>query len=274
MPDDGTLGVIAGAGSLPRLIIAEAVRQRRPVFAVGFHDHTDPAALAGIPHLLTRPGKAGTVIKALHRATVRDVVLAGGLRRPSFAELRPDLYAARFLARIGRSALGDDGLLRAVIALLEREGFRVVGAADLVGALTVQAGNLGAVSPSEAHLRDVELGVRVVTTLGRLDVGQAAVVQEGLVLGVEGVEGTDGLIARCGALARRGVRPTLVKLAKPQQDTRVDLPTVGLSTVKALATAGFAGLVVEAGRTLVLDGSGVVALADRHGLFITAVTVS
>ena len=274
MSDEGKLGLLAGAGALPKLIIAEAARRNRPIFVVGFSGHVDPAILENTPHIFARPGRAGAILRALRHENVTDLVMAGGIRRPSLAELRPDWYAARFLARLGRSMLGDDGLLSAVARQFEAEGFRVVGAADLIGSLTFPAGALGAVAPTEDQRAGIALGIEVVRTLGRLDVGQAAVVQQGLVLGVEGLEGTDALIARCGALARAGDSPVLVKLAKPQQDTRVDLPTIGESTITALSAAGFGGVAIEAHRTQILDAPATIALADRHGLFLSAVEVT
>ena len=271
MPPEPKLGVLAGAGSLPRLVIAEALRTERPLFVIAFHGHTAPETIAGVPHQWFRLGNAGAVLKMLRREGVRDVVFAGAIRRPSLAELRPDLYTIRFFARLGRKALGDDGLLRALAALLEEEGFHVVGATELVNRVVIAPGMLGLLQPSEIHQVDIEHGFRVVAVLGGLDIGQAVVVQQGFVLGVEGAEGTDELIARCAKLARDGSRPVLVKAAKPQQDSRLDLPTIGVSTIDALAKARFAGLAIEAGRTLVLDADAVAHSADKAGLFVSAV---
>ncbi len=271
MPDP-KLGVLTGAGSLPKLIIAEALRNERPVFAIAFNGYTDPDTVTGIPHAWFRLGNAGAVLKTLRREGVRDVVFAGAIRRPTVTELRPDLYTIKFFARLGWRALGDDGLLRALAGLLEEEGFRVIGASDIVNSFVIEKGILGAVKPTEIHSVDIEHGFRVVETLGALDIGQAVVVQQGFVLGVEGAEGTDRLIARCADLARGGSRPILVKGAKPQQDSRLDMPTIGLSTIEALAVADFAGLAIEAGRTIMLDAHAVTAAADRHGLFISAQT--
>jgi DUF1009 family protein len=270
MPPNGKLGVIAGAGSLPRQIIAEAIAQGRSVFVVAFTGHCDPATVENMPHRWFRLGQAGAVLKELRRQSVHDIVMAGAIRRPSLAELRPDFYTIRFYARLGVKGLGDDGLLRAIAHLLEGEGFRVIGAKDIVGDLIIQKGVLGSMRPSDIHLADIAHGFSVIATLGGIDIGQAVVVQQGMVLGVEAAEGTAQLIARCAGLARGGSRPVLVKAAKPGQDTRLDLPTIGAATIEQLSAADFAGIAIEAGRTIVLDTAAVVASADLKNLFIAA----
>ena len=194
--------------------------------------------------------------------------MAGPVRRPSLTELRPDLTTARFLARVGARALGDDGLLRAVIGLLEDEGFRVVGVHEILGDILAHEGTWGRHTPDAVAWRDIERGLRVATALGREDVGQAVVVQQGIVLGVEGIEGTDRLLARCGDLRRPGEGGVLVKIRKPAQDQRADLPTVGTRTVAGAKAAGLRGIAVEAGSTLVMDYDALVAEADAAGLFL------
>ena len=258
------------------MIIDAAHRANRPVFVIGFAGHVDPRILVDTPHVITRPGRAGTIVRILRRNDVKTVVMAGAIRRPSFTDLRPDWYTARFLFRLGRramksSGLGDDGLLRAVARQFEKEGFKVAGAADLVAGLTIAAGPLGSLLPNEQQKLDIAQGVRVVRALGLQDVGQAAVVQQGMVLGVEALEGTDELIARCAKLARSGAAPILVKLAKPQQDLRLDMPTIGPGTVAALAAAKFAGAAVQAGRTILLDPQATIDAAEAHSLFVTAI---
>ena len=176
-------------------------------------------------------------------------------------------------AKTGARALGDDGLLSALVRALEDEGFRMVGADDVVSDLLAPQGPLGAVAPEAEAKADIALGIDVALALGALDVGQAVVVQQGLVLGVEAAEGTDALIERCGGLRRAGPGGVLVKVKKPGQDRRVDLPTIGVSTVTAAAAAGLSGIAVEAGGTLVMDRSAVAETADRVGVFVIGVPV-
>ena len=222
------LGVLAGGGPLPRQIVEHCRRQGRAVFVVAFQGQTDPATVAGdVPHVWTRLGAAGQTLKALRTAGCGELVMAGPVRRPAFGEIRPDLTAARFLGRLGPRALGDDGLLRAVMDLLEREGFRMIGLHEVLPDVLAGAGTLGRHSPDEAALADIRRGLSVARALGEQDVGQAVVVQQGMVLGVEAIEGTDRLLARCAELRRPGPGGVLGTVKKPQQDARADLPTIG-----------------------------------------------
>jgi len=266
------LGILAGRGDLPLRIVAHCRRIARPFFVVAFKDQADTDAFRDVPHTWVRLGAAGSALTALRENGVEEVVFAGGIKRPSLAALRPDARALKFFSKLGPAALGDDGLLRAIVATLEQEeGVRVVGVDQIIGGLTVAAGTLGAHAPDAEAGRDVDRGIDVLTALGTCDVGQAVVVQDGLVLGIEAVEGTDALLDRCGALRREGRGGVLVKLAKTGQETRVDLPTIGPETVRRARDAGLQGIAVHAGRTLVVDRDDAVALADAAGVFVVAV---
>lgn len=265
---DGPLGILAGGGALPRLLIAACRDSGRGCFVVGLEGQADPETVEGVAHGWAPLGAAGQVLDLLRGAGVRELVLAGAIRRPSLLSLKPDARGAAMLARIGLRALGDDSLLRAVIAELEREGFQVIGAQDVLAVLLAPAGSLGRHGPDATARADIERGVAVARALGGVDVGQAVVVQQGIVLAVEAAEGTDAMLARAGALRRPGPGGVLVKLAKPQQDRRADLPTIGPATVAAAIAAGLAGIAIEAGGALVLDRALLVAEADRVGLFV------
>ncbi|MEI6559176.1 MAG: lipid-A-disaccharide synthase [Rhodospirillaceae bacterium] len=265
------LGILAGGGALPGRLARAAHGAGREVVIVAFQGHTEPATVEGLPHLWTRFGAAAEIFAFLRREQVVELVFAGPVRRPALSEILPDWQAAKILAKIGSRSLGDDGLLRAVSNSLESEGFRVVGIHEILTDLLAPAGRLGRHAPDATAEADINRGVEVVTVLGRLDVGQAAVVQQGLVLGVEGIEGTDALIARCGSLRRAGPGGVLVKLKKPQQDRRLDLPTIGVTTVKGAAAAGLRGIAVEAGSALIIDRADAIAAADRLGLFLVGV---
>lgn len=267
------LAILAGGGTLPARI-AEAVRGRgREVFVVAFDGHTDPQTVVGLPHLWSRFGAAGTILRRLHQEGVGEVVLAGPVKRPSFTELMPDWRTARFLARVGTRALGDDGLLRAVVREVEEDGFRVVGLHELLKDLLTVAGPVGHLLPDPDAERDIARGVEVARALGSLDVGQGAVVQQGIVLAVEAIEGTDAMLGRCAGLTRPGLGGVLVKVKKPRQDRRIDLPTMGVTTVERAAAAGLRGIAVEAGGSLLVDRAAVAEAADRLGLFVLGIEV-
>ena len=200
--------------------------------------------------------------------------MAGAIARPSLAELRPDLGTARWLARIGTASSGDDGLLRSIIQALETEGFTVRGIDDLLSGLVADAGTYGRTQPDEAAWADIERGVSVAKALGAADVGQAVVVQQGLVLAVEALEGTDALLRRAAELRRDGPGGVLVKVTKPRQERRADLPSIGSGTVEGSATAGLKGIALEAGGTLIIDREAVIRAADAAGLFIVGLPPS
>ncbi|HUK60422.1 MAG TPA: UDP-2,3-diacylglucosamine diphosphatase LpxI [Stellaceae bacterium] len=267
------LGVVAGGGELPLRVIETARALARPVFVLALEGIADATVVGEAPHAWVRLGAAGEGFRLLREAGVEDVVLVGAVSRPSLAALRPDWRAAKFLARVSLRALGDDGLLRAVIAEFEGEGFRVVSLETLIADALAPEGAIGARMPGAEDEADIARGIEAAQELGRLDIGQAVVVQQGMVLGVEGIDGTDALILRCGALRRPGAGPVLVKIAKPGQDRRADLPTIGARTVELAADAGFAGIAVEAGSTLLVDRAAIAAAADARGLFVVGIRV-
>jgi len=262
------LGIIAGGGDLPLRLIEAARAAGRPHYVLAIKDQANLALAGDTPHDWVRLGAAGKGVDLLHANQVRDVVFAGGIKRPSLGALMPDARMVRFLAKLAGGSFGDDALLRKVIAEFEGEGFRVVGADDVLSSLVMAQGSFGRHVPDDLAWADVRRGIKIARAIGALDIGQAVVVQQGMVLGVEGIEGTDALIERCAGLRREGPGGVLVKAKKPDQDRRVDLPTIGPETVARAAAAGLRGIAVEAGETLVVDQPAVVAEADRLGLFL------
>jgi DUF1009 family protein len=268
----GKLGILAGAGTLPARLVEACRAADRPHFVLAFEGEADPATVAGAPHGWVRLGAAGEGFRLLRENGVEELVMAGGIHRPSVSSLRPDWRAARFFAKVGYRALGDDGLLSAIVKEFESEGFRVVGVDTVLPSALAPAGVFGKHAPDPQAEADIAHGMRLARAIGALDIGQAVVVQQGLVLGVEAIEGTDALLARCAGLRRPGPAGVLVKAKKPAQETRADLPTIGIRTVAAAGRAGLCGIAVEAGATLVLDLAGVAEAADRAGLFVVGVT--
>jgi UDP-2,3-diacylglucosamine hydrolase len=264
----GKLGIIAGGSALPAQVAHAALQQRRAVCVAALKGHAETDWLASVPHRWFRLGAAAAILDWMRAEGVTDICMIGRVRRPSMVEMMPDLATARLLARIGFGALGDDGLLRALTREIEAAGFRVVGAHDVLASLLAQPGLLAGTPPDAVAQADIALGVRVTKAMGLLDVGQAAVVQQGLVLAVEAIEGTDAMLARCGSLRRAGVGGILIKSRKPQQDARLDMPTMGAATVEAAAAAGLRGIAIEAGGALIVDQALVIEAAQRCGLFI------
>ncbi len=272
MSESATLGIIAGGGPFPGRVGAAAQAAGRPVFIVALRGFADPAVIAPFPHADVRMGAGGEILSQLRRHGCKDVVLIGPVRRPSLADIRPDTEGARILARIGRAAFsGDDGLLAAVVRVLGEEGFRVLGAHEVLTDAVGAAGVLGCHGPDADASADIARGVAVTRALGAVDVGQGCVVQQGIVLAVEAIEGTDAMMARAAGLARPGPGGVLVKLVKPGQERRADLPTIGPATLRAAAASGLRGVAFEAGGTLLTDRAGCVEAADAAGLFLIGI---
>jgi len=269
------LGIIAGGGELPRRLIESCRSKGRDVFVLALEGEAEPATVADVAHAWCRMGAAAKALSLLRNNGATDLVIAGGVRRPTLSAIRPDWRAAKFFAKVGYRLLGDDGLLSAIAKELEIEGFRLIGAHELLDdAASVAEGPLGRIRPSAEAESDIARGVAIARAIGALDVGQAAVVQHGLVLGVEAIEGTDGLLRRCAALRREGPGGVLVKVEKPGQEARIDRPTIGPRTVRLAAEAGLQGIAVEAGATLLIDRAEVIRAADAAGLFVVGVRVA
>jgi UDP-2,3-diacylglucosamine hydrolase len=258
------LGIIAGGGSLPSRLVDSCRAQGRPVFVLGLKGQAQikPDAWAEL-------GATDAAIRILKDNGVDTVVMAGAVRRPSLAEMKPDLRTVKLFAKLGMKALGDDALLRAVAGELEKDGFTVIGAHEVDATLLSPEGLIGTIAPNAAQQADIALGIKAARMLGALDAGQAVAVQQGVILGLEGVEGTDALIRRCGELRRKGASPVLVKCCKPGQDKRLDLPTVGIRTLRNCHAAGIGGVAVEAGASVLLDRADVAKAADALGIFLT-----
>ena len=266
------LGILAGSGDLPARLIAACQAAGREILVVAFEGETDSAAVSAVPHAWSRLAAVGRTLELLGQGGCEEVVMAGGMRRPKLSALKPDKRGAELLGKLVKGGLSDEKVLAAIIAELEAEGFRVVGAEQVLGGLLAPEGPIGKLAPEAGDWSDIDRGIRVLRALGAVDVGQAAVVRQGVVLGVEAQEGTDALIERCATLAPGERGGVLVKLAKPGQDRRVDLPAIGVATVKNAVAAGLRGIAVEAGGSLVIDRDEVAGAADEAGLFVIGVS--
>ena len=266
------LGIIAGGGSIPKKLIEFCKKNKRDYFVLAIEGNADKNLIDdSVPHQWIRIGQAGTGFKRFHDEKVQDVIMIGTIRRPGFFDLMPDLRTTAFFAKIGMKSLGDDGILRALVKEIESEGMAVKGVHEVLPKILVKKGVLGRHKPDKQAEADIRRGIEVALELGKLDVGQAVIVQQGLVLGVEGIEGTDELIRRCGDYRRKGEGGVLVKLRKPQQDMRIDLPTIGPRSVTRAKESGLRGIALHVGNGLIVDEDEVIRLADKEGLFVIGV---
>ena len=241
------LGLIAGGGGLPVEIATACQQAGRPLFIIRLKGFAGPE-LAGFPGADIGIAELGKCIRALKAAGCEAICFAGQVNRPDFAALRPDVRGLKALpGLIAAARHGDDGLLRALLQEFEKEGFRIEGADEAMGDLRLPLGVLGRIAPDARHQADIVRALHVARELGRMDMPSAL---------------------RGSPDALRGL---LAKAPKPIQETRVDLPTIGLATIQRAARAGLAGVVGEAGRLLVLDRSALIELADDLGLFVLGV---
>ncbi|XKM39090.1 LpxI family protein [Rhizobium ruizarguesonis] len=274
----GRLAIIAGGGLLPSYV-AEAARAagENPVI-VALKDESD-RRWEGYDHAVIAIGDFAALEGLLNCYGIGRVVMSGSVRRrPEWREVRPTLRTLMKMPAAIRTLLsgGDDTVLQMVIRLIEGNGRRVVGAHEIAPDLLASVGSLGAAAPGEEDRRDIGRAAEAAEMLGRLDVGQGAVAIGGRIVALEGPEGTDEMLERVAGLRAAGRisprrRGALVKLCKPQQDIRADLPAIGVSTVLNAKKAGLAGVAIEAGRSLVLDRAAVLKAADEAGLFVCGI---
>lgn len=267
------IGLIAGGGDLPAYV-AQAVTDSGDKLTVIEVNPDDPVGRFETSRRLPIT-KFGKVLKLLERESVTHVCLAGQVERPDFANFRPDMSAMRYLPGTVMAAKdGDDALLRHVMGIFESRGFTIISAQALSQSLLLGAGPLGLHTVTPTDRDDAERAMDIAQLIGRQDIGQGAVVAKGVVLAVEAQEGTDRMLEliaslpealRGNSIKRAGV---LAKRLKPNQDRRVDLPTIGPRTIELAAEAGLAGIIADAGEAFIIDREKTTQLADQHGLFV------
>lgn len=275
--DAGPVAIACGGGAFP-LALAEAVRASgREVLLFPIRGFADPA-LERFPHHWLALGQAGRLLRLMHQARARELVFIGSLVRPRLWQIRFDLKSLALLPYIARIFRGGDNRMLSAIALyFGKQGIRVRGADEVAPGLLMPEGVIGKRRPDAADEEDIAFGFSLVHTLGPFDVGQAAAIARKRVLAIEAAEGTSGLLANVAAMRKNGRlrlpkrAGILVKAPKPNQDRRVDLPAIGVETIKDAAAAGLKGIAVEAGGCLVADADALVRAADAAGLFVVGI---
>ncbi|MBO88870.1 MAG: UDP-2,3-diacylglucosamine pyrophosphatase [Rickettsiales bacterium] len=266
---DNKLGILAGGGELPGRLIQICRESGRPYHVIAIEGQADPKIIGACPHTWIRLGAAQKALDVARQEQFDEVVMVGPVKRPSIFALRPDALAARVLAKASASSvMGDDGLLKAIIIQIEAFGFKVVGPDEILGISVNIEGKLGYYGPDDVAMQDIRRGTLVLTALGPADVGQSVVIQDNIVIAIEAVEGTDAMIKRCGPLHREGLGGVLVKLPKPGQEKRADLPTIGPQTIENANKVGIRGIAIHANETLFVDRDKTIELANSLGLFI------
>jgi DUF1009 family protein len=270
------IGLIAGGGVMPFAVADSLIARGIDPVVFALKGACDPVAAERFRHHWISVGQLGRAEKLFRAENCRDLVFIGTLVRPALSEIRLDWMTVRVLRRVWAAFRGgDDHLLSGIGSLLEHDGFRMVGIKDVAPDLLMPQGCLTRTSPDENSAADIARGRDVLRALSPFDIGQAAIVIDGHVVGVEDIEGTDGLLARVARLRAEGrIRAktgygVLVKAPKSGQDLRFDLPTIGPRTVEGAAAAKLAGIAIVAGNTIVVEPQSVIEAADAAGLFVT-----
>jgi DUF1009 family protein len=275
-PQSSPIGLLAGRGRFP-IVFAEKARELGiPVVCVGIRGEASPE-LAGMvgKFYWARVAALGRIIRCFKREGVKELVMAGKITKAviyhpwRWLHLWPDWRTICYWFRRRRADNRDDTLLLGMIDEFATDGMTFASALDICPELLVQAGVLTRRRPTAREESDIAFGWQLAKEMGRLDVGQSVAICERAVLAVEAIEGTDQAILRAGELCRAGGF-VVVKVAKPQQDMRFDVPTIGCETIETIHRAGGRVLAIESGKTIVIDQSQTVALADRYGITIVA----
>lgn len=266
------IGLIAGNGQFPLLFARAAQKKSWDVYAVGYRDETDPQLRDHVTNLeWLYLGQVKKLINYFHKNDVREAVMIGAITKTRmFTNVRPDLKALSLVASMRHTH--DDAILRAFAELLEKEGIRVLASTLLLPELLAPAGIWTRRKPSSEQWQDIRLGWQIAKKIGRLDIGQCVVVGGGSVLAVEAIEGTDAAITRGGKLSKG--QAVVVKVCKPDQDIRFDVPAIGKETIETMRRARIKVLIIEAGKAVVFDQLPLVQMADQNGMVIAALNES
>src|SRR5436309_13384775 len=272
------VGLIAAGGVMPFAVAESLVARGIDPVVFALRGSCDPVAVQRFRHHWISLGQLGRAVRLFRAENCRDLVFIGTLVRPALSEIRLDWGTLRVIGRLWAAFRGgDDHLLSGVGRILEQDGFRMVGIKDVAPNLLMPRGCLTLKAPDENSAADIARGLDVLRALSPCDIGQAAVVIDSQVVGVEDIEGTDGLLARVARLRKEGriraavARGVLVKAPKSGQDLRFDLPTIGPRTIEGAAQAGLSGVAAVAGETTVVEAQIMIEAADAAGLFITGV---
>ncbi len=263
------IGLIAGNGRFP-IIFAQAAKQKgMQVIAVAHEGETAPELAEWVDGIFwVKVGQLGKIISTFKEQQVSDVMMAGGIKKTHlFSGAMPDLRGIAFLAKMIHKK--DDSILRAVAAELESEGITVRESTRYLDSILAAPGVLTKRKPSKDEHKDIDFGWQIAKEIGRLDIGQTVLVKDQAVLAVEAIEGTDETIRRGGPLCKKGA--VVVKVCKPNQDLRFDLPAIGTQTIKSMEQVKASCLAIEAGKTIIIDREAVVRDADRAGIAVIAI---
>lgn len=268
-------GIIAGNGELPVSVCDTIVSNygTDKVFYVSLKNISEPYHNTKVISEQFFIGEIRKIVRFLKNNHVNKIIFLGGLKRPSTKDIKCDLLGLFWLYKLRKFfKKGDDALLSELIRLTSSYGFQVIGIHEIAPKLISSKNDCTTIKPSASNISDIELGSKILDELSKFDIGQSIVIQNGIVLGIEGVEGTDELIKRTGVLKKNSnVKPVLVKKSKVNQSIKADLPTIGLNTIENLYKYGFAGIAIEQNKTIILNKKTTLKTSEKSNLFITVI---
>jgi UDP-2,3-diacylglucosamine hydrolase len=274
----GPIAIVSGGGTLPFATADAAMQRGRRAVLLALRGSADPARVADYPHHWIAVGQIGRMCRLARQEGCRDMVFIGGLVRPTLSQLRFDFETVRLLPRLARIFRGGDGhFFHGIVNIFEERGFNVVGAHEVAPSILMPEGPLGRNRPSATDLADIQRGLEFLRATGPFDVGQAVVIAQSRILGVEAAEGTDHMLGRFADVRRSGrIRipagtGVLVKAPKQDQDRRIDLPSIGPKTIDSAINAGLNGIAVVAGSAIMAEPEQIAEMADRANLFVVGV---
>ncbi len=268
------LGLVAGSGDLPISILKECEKSDIKPFVIVLKDFAKESDYREYTHKPLKFGDVGKAISFFRKNKVKHIVFAGAVKKPDLKTIWPDLKGFFLLMRLLKCKIfGDDTILQTAIKFLEKEGFEILPVDKIVKDIKISHGIAGNIQlPNEDYMTDIELGVKVLKQIGDLDIGQSIIIQNGIVMGIECIEGTEKLIERCGHLKyTTGRKPILVKIKKTKQTRKIDLPAIGEDTITQLKQAGFAGVAIDYENGLVINREATINLANKNKIFIYGV---
>lgn len=266
------IGIIAGAGSLPYEVVKSCQQDSIPFSICTFENETDNEELLNSEHQnLFKVYEISRIIKFLKDQKVTHITLAGKIQRSEIKRLLLDSKGRKLFTKIVKNGLADNAILTAIIEFFENEGFEIIPPEKIAKNLTIEKGVFTKKKPSKSDYEDMEYGLKILKATSSLDIGQSLIVQNKLVLGIEAAEGTDELIRRCKNLGEKNSESILIKICKPTQDKRIDLPSIGPSTVKNAVKNGIKGIAIEAGSSILMEKELTLELANNSGIFIVGI---
>jgi len=265
------LAIIAGNGSIPFYLIEECNNIGREYCLIIIEGHGKKLSEKYNPDYVVSLSKMGRAVKYVKNLGIKHILMVGGVTRPSFINIMPDLWTAKFLTTISTKVRGDNSVLSKLTKALEKEGFIIIAPEEILPNLICPKGTLGKIKPNKQNNEDILTGYKVAKIIGANDIGQSIIIENGLVIAVEAAEGTDRMIKRSLILKKEKKAGVLIKVIKPMQDKRIDRPVIGINTIKEVKEAGLDGIALESNEILILNYNDVILYANEEGLFVEGI---